>query len=60
MYFLLVDCCRTVHLMMSLRTLHPAKSVPLNSQCIWATSVSVDDLKSQVKAALDPTVAVRL
>ena len=46
--------------MMSLSTLHPAKSVPLNSQCICTTSTSVADSKSQVKTALDPTVTVRL
>ena len=47
----------TVQLIISL---HPTKSVPLNSQCICDILLSVDALKSQVKTALDPMVALRL
>ena len=52
-------CCVTVQLML-LDMLHPAKSVPLNSQCICAILLSVAASKSQVKTALDPTVVVTL
>ena len=50
----------TVQLMLSWNLLHPAKSLPLNSQCICAILLSVAALKSQVKTALDPTAVVTL
>ena len=50
----------TVQLILSLNLLHPAKSLPLNSQCICDILLSVAASKSQVKTALDPTDALRL
>ena len=46
--------------MLSLNVLYFAKCLPLNSQYICAILVSIVDLKSQVKAALDPTAVVTL
>ena len=50
----------TVQLTLSLNLLHPAKSLPLNSQCICAILLSMVDSKSHVKTALDPSVVIRL
>ena len=48
----------TVQLMLSWNLLHPAKFLPLNSQCICTILVPVVASKSQVKTAVDPTAVV--